>query len=91
MFGVFFPSSSQSKDWLYLSGEAEEAFLPLDTRKFDKLVIRLYDSNGFPLDNVFKKRLGLLNYSYNRNMYTNVIIKISEIEKNLEVVKSIYR
>jgi len=90
MFGIFFPSS-QSKDWLYLSGEAQEAFLPLDTRKFDKLVIRLYDSNGLPLDNVFKKRLSLLNYSYNRNMYTNVIIKISEIEKNLEVVKSIYR
>ena len=52
MFGVLFPST-QSKNWLYLSGEPKQVFLPTDFRKMDKLTIRLYDSNGNNLNDIF--------------------------------------
>ena len=82
MFGVLFPST-QSKDWVYLSGEPKELFLPTDFRKMDKLTIRLYDSNGNNLNDIFNKRLGLLNPEYNKNLYTTLIIKIEENSKSL--------
>ena len=82
MFGVLFPST-QSKDWLYLSGEPKELFLPTDFRKMDKMTIRLYDSNGNNLNDVFNKRLGLLNPDYNKNLYTTLIVKIEENSKSL--------
>lgn len=83
MFGVLFPST-QSKDWLYLSGEPKELFLPTDFRKMDKMTIRLYDSNGNNLNDVFNKRLGLLNPDYNKNLYTTLIVKIEENSKSLQ-------
>jgi hypothetical protein len=82
MFGVLFPST-QSKDWLYLSGEPKELFLPTDFRKMDKMTIRLYDSNGNNLNDIFNKKLGLLNTEYNRNLYTTLVIKIEENSKSL--------
>jgi len=83
MFGVLFPST-QSKDWLYLSGEPKELFLPTDFRKMDKMSIRLYDSNGNNLNDVFNKRLGLLNPVYNNNLCTTLIVKIEENSKSLQ-------
>ena len=82
MFGVLFPST-QSKEWVYLSGEPKELFLPTDFRKMDKMTIRLYDSNGNNLNDVFNKRLGLLNPDYNKNLYTTLIVKIEENSKSL--------
>jgi hypothetical protein len=81
MFGVLFPST-QSKEWVYLSGEPKELFLPTDFRKMDKMSIRLYDSNGNNLNDVFNKRLGLLNPEYNKNLYTTLIVKIEENSKS---------
>jgi hypothetical protein len=82
MFGVLFPST-QSKDWLYLSGEPKELFLPTDFRKMDKMTIRLYDSNGNNLNDIFNKKLGLLNTEYYKNLYTTLVIKIEENSKSL--------
>jgi hypothetical protein len=82
MFGVLFPST-QSRDWLYLSGEPKESFLPRDLRKLDKITIKLYDSNAISLNDTFKNRTGLLNKNYFKNMYTTVIIKIDEVDTNL--------
>ena len=83
MFGVLFPST-QSKEWVYLSGEPKELFLPTDFRKMDKMEIRLYDSNGNNLNDVFNKRLGLLNPEYNKNLCTTLIVKIEENSKSLQ-------
>ena len=84
MFGVLFPST-QSKNWLYLSGEPKELFLPTDSRKMDKLTIRLYDSNGNNLNDIFYKKLGLLNTEYNSNLYSSLIIKIEENLKGIHI------
>lgn len=86
MFGVLFPST-QSKDWLYLSGEPKESFLPRDLRKLDKITIRIFDSDGNPLNDLFKNRQGLLNPNYFKNMYTTVVIKVDEIDKSLVLKK----
>jgi hypothetical protein len=83
MFGVLFPST-QSKEWVYLSGEPKELFLPTDFRKMDKMGIRLYDSDGNNLNDVFNKRLGLLNPEYNKNLCTTLIVKIEENSKSLQ-------
>jgi hypothetical protein len=82
MFGVLFPST-QSKNWLYLSGEPKQVFLPTDFRKMDKLTIRLYDSNGNNLNDIFYKKLGLLNTEYNSNLFSSLIIKIEENLKSI--------
>jgi hypothetical protein len=82
MFGVLFPST-QSKNWLYLSGEPKQVFLPTDFRKMDKLTIRLYDSNGNNLNDIFYKKLGLLNTEYNSNLFSSLIIKIEENVKGI--------
>lgn len=55
MFGVLFPSI-QPTYCVYLSGEPKELFLPIDFRKMDKMTIRLYDSDGNNLNDVFNKR-----------------------------------
>ena len=86
MFGVLFPST-QSKEWLYLSGEPKESFLPRDLRKLDKITIKLYDSEGNALNDLFKNRPGLLNGNYFKNMYTTVVIKVDESGKALIVKK----
>lgn len=84
MFGVLFPST-QSTNWLYLSGEPKQVFLPTDFRKMDKLIIRLYDSNGNNLNDIFYKKLGLLNTEYNSNLFSSLIIKIEENLKSLHI------
>ena len=84
MFGVLFPST-QSKNWLYLSGEPKQVFLPTDFRKMDKLTIKLYDSNGNNLNDIFYKKLGLLNTDYNSTLYSSLIIKIQEHSKSLHI------
>ena len=86
MFGVLFPST-QSKDWLYLSGEPKESFLPRDLRKLDKITIRIFDSDGTPLNDLYKNRQGLLNPNYFKNMYTTVVIKVDQIDKSLIIKK----
>jgi len=86
MFGVLFPST-QSKEWLYLSGEPKESFLPRDLRKLDKITIRIFDSEGIALNDLFKNRSGLLNGNYFKNMYTTVVIKVDESGKTLFVKK----
>jgi hypothetical protein len=86
MFGVLFPST-QSKDWLYLSGEPKESFLPRDLRKLDKITIRLFDSEGVALNDLFKNRPGLLNGNYFKSMYTTIVIKVDESGKALIVKK----
>ena len=86
MFGVLFPST-QNKEWLYLSGEPKEVFLPRDVRKLDKITIRIYDSNAVPLNNLYINKAGLLNPNYYNNMYTTVVIKVDEIDKVLTVKK----
>ena len=58
-------------------------FLPTDFRKMDKLTIRLYDSDGNNLNDVFSKKLGLLNTNYYNNLYTTIIMKIEENAKSL--------
>jgi hypothetical protein len=87
MFGVLFPST-QSKEWLALSGEPRESFLPRDLRKLDKITIKLYDSDGVSLNDTFKNRPGLLNTNYFKNLYTTVLIKIEEVDKSLIAKKS---
>jgi hypothetical protein len=82
MFGILFPST-QSTNWLYLSGEPKQVFLPTDFRKMDKLTIRLYDSNGNNLNDIFYKKLGLLNTEYNSNLFSSLIIKIEENLKSI--------
>jgi len=84
MFGVLFPST-QSKNWLYLSGEPKQVFLPTDFRKMDKLTIKLYDSNGNNLNDIFYKKLGLLNTDYNSTLYSTLLIKIQENSKSLHI------
>lgn len=86
MFGVLFPST-QNKEWLYLSGEPKETFLPRDIRKLDKIRIVIYDSNGVALNDLYINRSGLLNPNYYSNMYTTVVIKVDEIDKVLTVKK----
>ena len=87
MFGVLFPST-QSKDWLYLSGEPRESFLPRDLRKLDRITFKLYDSEGNALNDIYKNRPGLLNTNYFKNIYTTVILKIEEVDKSLIAKKS---
>jgi len=82
MFGILFPST-QSKEWLYLSGEPKESFLPRDLRKLDKINIKIFDSEGNSINDVFKDRDGLLNKNYFKNMYTTVVIKVDEIDRHL--------
>ena len=84
MFGVLFPST-QSTNWLYLSGEPKQVFVPTDSRKMDKLTIRLYDSNGNNLNDIFYKKLGLLNTDYNSNLFSSLLIKIQEHSKSLHI------
>ena len=84
MFGVLFPST-QSTNWLYLSGEPKQVFVPTDSRKMDKLTIRLYDSNGNNLNDIFYKKLGLLNTDYNSNLFSSLLIKIQEQSKSLHI------
>ena len=50
----------------------------------DKMSIRIYDSNGNNLNDVFNKRLGLLNPEYNNNLCTTLIVKIEENSKSLQ-------
>lgn len=85
MFGVLFPST-QSTNWLYLSGEPKQVFVPTDSRKMDKLTIRLYDSNGNNLNDIFYKKLGLLNTDYNSNLFSSLLIKIQEHSKSLHII-----
>lgn len=87
MFGVLFPST-QSKEWLYLSGEPKECFLPRDLRKLDKITIRIFDSNGNALNDTYKNKPGLLNENYFKNLYTTVVIKVDEVDKSLVAKKS---
>jgi len=84
MFGILFPST-QSKNWLYLSPEAKQLFLPTDFRKMDKLTIRFYDSDGNNLNDIFYKKLGLLNTDYNSNLFSSLLIKIQENSKSIHV------
>jgi hypothetical protein len=84
MFGILFPST-QSTNWLYLSGEPKQVFLPTDFRKMDKLTIRLYDSNGNNLNDIFYKKLGLLNTEYTSNLFSSLIIKIEENLKGINL------
>lgn len=84
MFGVLFPST-QSTNWLYLSGEPKQTFVPTDSRKMDKLTIRLYDSKGNNLNDIFYKKLGLLNTDYNSNLFSSLLIKIQEQSKSLHI------
>ena len=82
MFGVLFPST-QSKDWLYLSGEPKEFFLQRDYRKLDKINFKIYDSNKNNLNDIFTKKLGLFNSNYYSNIYTTIVLKIDELDKTL--------
>jgi hypothetical protein len=75
----------QSTNWLYLSGEPKQVFLPTDFRKMDKLTIKLYDSNGNNLNDIFYKKLGLLNTDYNSNLFSTLLIKIQENSKSLHI------
>jgi hypothetical protein len=87
MFGVLFPST-QSKNWLYCSGEPHEAFLPRDLRKLDKITFTIYDSNGISLNDTFKNRPGFLNPNYFSNMYTTIVLKVEEVDKTLVAKKN---
>ena len=87
MFGVLFPST-QSKNWLYCSGEPHEAFLPRDLRKLDKITFTIYDSNGISLNDTFKNRPGFLNPNYFTNMYTTIVLKVEEVDKTLVAKKN---
>jgi len=87
MFGVLFPST-QSKNWLYCSGEPHQAFLPRDLRKLDKITFTIYDSNGISLNDTFKNRPGFLNPNYFSNMYTTIILKVEEVDKTLVAKKN---
>jgi hypothetical protein len=49
----------------------------------DKLTIRLYDSKGNNLNNIFYKKLGLLNTEYNSTLFSSLIIKIEENVKGI--------
>lgn len=82
MFGVLFPST-QSREWLYLSGEPREIFLPRDLRNLNKITVRIYDSDGVNLNDIFLKRPNLLSSNYYPNMYTTMIIKVDEVDKSL--------
>ena len=82
MFGILFPST-QSKEWLYLSGEPKEEFIQRDYRKLDKMSFKIYDSKGELLGQIYDKRLGLLNENYYSNIYTNIVIKVDEIDEVL--------
>jgi hypothetical protein len=53
----------------------------------DKITIRIYDSDGNALNDLFKNKSGLLNPYYFKNMYTTVVIKVDEIDKSLVAKK----
>jgi hypothetical protein len=82
MFGLLFPSS-QSKQWLYLSGEPKETFLPSDYRKLDRINVKIYDSGGNNLNDVFDANPNLLKNVYKNNIFTSMNIKIDEVERTL--------
>ena len=82
MFGLLFPST-QSKNWVYLSGEPKETFLPSDYRKLDRITIRLYDSNGNSLNEVFETNKNMLKNLYNNSLFTSMVLKINEVERTL--------
>jgi len=82
MFGLLFPSS-QSKQWLYLSGEPKETFLPSDYRKLDRINVKIYDSGGNNLNDVFDENPNLIKNVYKNNFFTSMNIKIDEIERTL--------
>jgi hypothetical protein len=82
MFGVLFPST-QSREWLYLSGEPKEIFLQRDYRKLDRIDFKFFDSNGNNLNEIFNKKLGLLNTNYYNNLYTSIVIKVEENDRIL--------
>lgn len=83
MFGLLFPST-QSKQWLYLSGEPKETFLPSDYRKLDRINIKIYDSAGNSLNNVFEANPKLLKDVYKNSIFTSMNIKIDEVERTLQ-------
>ena len=82
MFGLLFPST-QSKNWVYLSGEPKEIFLPSDYRKLDKITIRIYDSYGNSLNDVFETNKNMLKNLYDNSLFTSIVLKIDEVEKTL--------
>lgn len=82
MFGLLFPST-QSKNWVYLSGEPKETFLPSDYRKLDRITIRLYDSNGNSLNEVFETNKTMLKNLYKNSLFTSMVLKIDEVERTL--------
>jgi hypothetical protein len=82
MFGMLFPST-QSKNWIYLSGEPKEMFLPTDYRKLDRITIRIYDSNGNSLNEVFSNNKNILTKLYKNKLFTSMVLKIDEVEKTL--------
>lgn len=82
MFGLLFPST-QSKQWLYLSGEPKETFLPSDYRKLDRINVRIYDSSGNSLHDIFATNPNLLSNVYKNNIFTSMNIKIDEVERTL--------
>jgi hypothetical protein len=82
MFGLLFPSS-QSKQWLYLSGEPKETFLPSDYRKLDRINVKIYDAAGNNLNDVFDANPNLLKNVYKNNIFTSMNIKIDEVERTL--------
>lgn len=82
MFGLLFPSS-QSKQWLYLSGEPKETFLPSDYRKLDRINVKIYDAAGNNLNDVFDANPNLLRNVYKNNIFTSMNIKIDEVERTL--------
>ena len=82
MFGMLFPST-QSKNWIYLSGEPKEMFLPTDYRKLDRITIRIYDSNGNSLNDVFINNKNILTNLYKNQLFTSMVLKIDEVEKTL--------
>lgn len=83
MFGLLFPST-QSKQWLYLSGEPKETFLPSDYRKLDRINIKIYDSAGNSLNDVFEANPKLLKDVYKNSIFTSMNIKIDEVERTLQ-------
>jgi hypothetical protein len=83
MFGLLFPST-QSKQWLYLSGEPKETFLPSDYRKLDRLNVKIYDSAGNSLNNVFEANPKLLKDVYKNSIFTSMNMKIEEVERTLQ-------
>jgi len=93
-FGVLFPST-QSKDYLYLKGEALESYTNSNLQKTsNKINFSLLDSNGQLLGNIYNKFFNLYSpnnyYSYFKNQLNTLLNQGSITQIDIDIMQKKY-